>query len=208
MSEAFIYRSGGDGYSTISFDIPALQRQNATTLSEARRNLAATTVGNYALFGGGYAGSSATDVVDAYGNSLTRTIPTALSVAREVLASTKIGNYALFGGGYVSSTYRDTVDAYDTSLTRTTPTELSVGRRNLSATSVGNYALFGGGQSGNTSYSDVVDAYSVSNNKIKIYPGTKYSFNGQPEQTSSTWQTLDFQGQLNGYLKIKDTNIN
>jgi len=126
-------------------------------LSVARRNLAATTVGNYALFGGGWTGSAYSNAVDAYNTSLTRTTPTALSVARRYLAATTVGNYALFGGGSEPS---NAVDAYDTSLTRTTPTALSVAKDALAATTVGNYALFGGGYDGST-YSNVVDVYTA-----------------------------------------------
>lgn len=126
------------------------------TLSQAKYNLASTSVGNYALFGGG-AGDSISDTVDAYDASFTKTIPTALSVARYSLAATKIGSYALFGGGY-NGNATNAVDAYNTSLTKTTPTALSSARYSLSATNVGNYALFAGG-SGN---SDVVDAYDTS----------------------------------------------
>ena len=82
---------------------------NATQLSKARYGLAATTVGNYALFGGGYVYSS---VVDAYNESLTQTIPTALSQVRKSLAATTIGNYALFGGGATSSNSSNVVDVY------------------------------------------------------------------------------------------------
>lgn len=126
------------------------------TLSQAKYNLASTSVGNYALFGGG-TGDSISDTVDAYDASFTKTIPTALFVARYSLAATKIGSYALFGGGY-NGNATNAVDAYNTSLTKTTPTALSSARYSLSATSVGNYALFAGG-SGN---SDVVDAYDTS----------------------------------------------
>ena len=64
-------------------------------------DLAATTLGNYALFGGGKtpgSGSSpiASNSVDAYNQSLTRSTPTVLSVARYWAAATTIGNYALF----------------------------------------------------------------------------------------------------------------
>jgi hypothetical protein len=41
----------------------SLTRSTPTALSTGRRSLAATTVGNYALFGGG---SRYSDVVDAY----------------------------------------------------------------------------------------------------------------------------------------------
>ena len=84
----------------------------APQLSAARNRISTTTVGNYALFGGGY-GSGYLSTVDAYDTSLTRTTPTALSVAREFLAATTVGNYALFGGGRDSHYYfSSTVDAY------------------------------------------------------------------------------------------------
>ena len=89
--------------------------ENPEALSAARQYLAATTVGNYGLFGGGY-GSSSTSVVDAYDTSLTRTSPTALSAARQYLAATTVGNYGLFGGGYGSSS-TSVVDAYTQEVT-------------------------------------------------------------------------------------------
>ena len=87
-----------------------------TALSAARDSLRATTVGSYALFGGGYT-SNFSNVVDAYNTSLTRSTPTALSTARSNLAATTVGSYALFGGGYVSTSISDVtrsnvVDAY------------------------------------------------------------------------------------------------
>ena len=85
----------------------------ATNLSVARNYLAATTVGNYALFGGGY-NNSYRDTVDVYNSSLTKSTATNLSVARNYLAATTVGNYALFGGGYSNSSpyYYATVDVY------------------------------------------------------------------------------------------------
>ena len=80
-----------------------------TPLSVGGSDLAATTVGDFALFGGG--GELLTlrsDVVDAYDSSLTRTTPTPLSAARYNLAATTVGDYALFGGGSSSNV----VDAY------------------------------------------------------------------------------------------------
>ena len=78
-----------------------------TPLSRDRYNLAATTVGDYALFGGGYDGDSS-NAVDAYDRSLTRSTPSPLSKARSLPAATTVGDYALFGGGGRN----DTVDAY------------------------------------------------------------------------------------------------
>ena len=94
-----------------------------TELSQSRGSLAATTVGNYALFGGGYGGYNVTSssyiyysTVDAYNQSLTRTIPTELSQSRGSLAATTVGDYALFGGGNNNdddnTVYHSTVDAY------------------------------------------------------------------------------------------------
>ena len=133
-------------------------------MSAKRRALAATKVGNYALFGGGYNST----VVDAYDTSLTRSTPTVLSYKRQQLAATNVGNYALFGGGNTSISTTafgpsNIVDAYNTSLVLSTPTTLSVARRELSATTVGTFALFCGGDvstsSSSLTHSNVTDAY-------------------------------------------------
>ncbi len=79
-------------------------------LSVARSHLAATSVGNLAIFAGGLVyyyptgsvspSSTESDVVDLY-NSATGTWSTArLSVARYNLAATSVGNLAFFAGGY------------------------------------------------------------------------------------------------------------
>ena len=74
-----------------------------TPLSLERQALAATTVGNYALFGGGQnTNTPYANTVDAYNTTLTRSTPTALSVGRRYLSATTVENYALFGGGYGS----------------------------------------------------------------------------------------------------------
>ena len=86
---------------------PYILSEAPTNLSQARESLAATSIGNYALFGGGYKSA----VVDAYDTSLVRTTPTPLSKAKTYLAATSIGNYALFGGGYYSG-ISNVVDAY------------------------------------------------------------------------------------------------
>ena len=147
-------------YSTVDAYNSSLTRSTPTALSEARSYLAATTVGNYALFGGGWGSSSNYSTVDAYNSSLTRSTATELSQVRYGLAATTVGNYALFGGG-VNANYLSTVDAYNSSLTRSTPTALSQVRYKLAATTVGNYALFGGGYDGSSTFPNV-DAYNSS----------------------------------------------
>ena len=115
MGEALIIKRGY-GYSTITFDVyPGLTRSTPTNLSVGRYYPAATSVGNYALFGGGNSsGGVSSSVVDAYNTSLVRSTPTGLSVSKNDLAATSVGNYALFGGGYTSgsSSGNSVVDVY------------------------------------------------------------------------------------------------
>ena len=56
----------GNTYTILYSKLPSLTRTTATSLSEARGYLAATTVGDYALFGGGYNRSAYSNTVDAY----------------------------------------------------------------------------------------------------------------------------------------------
>lgn len=131
----------------------------ASPLEAPLEALAATTVGNYALFGGGYRGV-ALNVVTAYTSNLAKSTPTQLSNYGGYLAATTVGNYALFGGGEdPNDSEKDIVDAYSDTLVRSTPTRLSAARKELAATTVGNYALFGGGRYGYTN-TTTVDAYS------------------------------------------------
>ena len=129
----------------------------AETLSTARHNIAGTTVGNYALLGGGGdQGTGTYSNVDVYNGSLTKTTATELQQNRQCNA-TKVGSYALFTGG-VSLDFGsvNTVDAYNESLTRSSPTsQTTMGIS--AATNVGNYALFAGGN-----WSSNVDAYNSS----------------------------------------------
>ena len=132
-------------------------------MSLSRNTLAATSVGNYALFGGGNDGRYRA-MVDAYSDTLVRSTPTDLSKRRSGLAATSVGNYGLFGGGrrWMESSEgpMDVVDAYSDTLVRSTPTGLSEARSDLAATTVGNYGLFGGGKN-NGSYLSTVDAYTI-----------------------------------------------
>ena len=90
----------------------SLTRSAPTSLSKARYNLSATTVGDYALFGGGYAANDVLDKVDAYNTSLTQSVATALSQARQYLLATTVGNYALFGGGIRSQHFTNKKHTY------------------------------------------------------------------------------------------------
>ena len=145
-----------------------------TELDSVKTNISATSVGNYALFAGGYASTTDYSVVEVYNKSLTKSsvITDAITNARQDMGTTTVGDYALFAGGHYtnskgSATRSNVVDAYSSSLVKSTPTALSAVRQNISATTVGNYALFAGGRNSSSSINDsvcvnTVDAYSAS----------------------------------------------
>lgn len=176
--DAYALFAGGYGTTTTTAQVatvdaydPSLTRSTATSLTVARSALAATTVGNYAMFGGGVKhGQTIMATVDAYNDSLTRTSVQDLSAARTRITATTVGNYALFGGGDGGSGYNDyskTVDVYDASLTKLATTTLSVARSYIGATSVGDYAIFCGGYcntggSTSTLYKNTVDVFDAS----------------------------------------------
>lgn len=142
-----------DAYNT------SLTRSNASGHSRGRGGLAATTIGDYALFAGGYGINSSNSNgyisrVDTYNVGLTRSTTSSISKARALLSATTVGNYALFAGGETVDTDFDIVDAYDLSLTLSSAPVLSQKMTITASTSVGNYALFAS--------SSVINVYNTS----------------------------------------------
>ncbi len=81
-----------------------------TTLSQARSSLSATSVGKYALFGGGWFDPSPkSDRVDIWNSENNTWSNATLSLPRSHLSATSVGKYALFGGGE-SLSYSNGVD--------------------------------------------------------------------------------------------------
>ena len=108
-------------------------------------------VGNFALFAGGTTGSGASDVVDVYNASLTRST-TKLRDARSTTGATHLGDFAIFAGGNTGGGAGNfmnqvtSIDSFDTSLTLTPLRDLTTGLGNCTqAATIGNYALVGGG---------------------------------------------------------------
>ena len=168
---------GVGGKARLCYSAEADKFGTATPLSKYRSILAGTTVGGYALFGGGgydSDGRKGEAIMDAYNASLTRTTAASLSVARQGLTAITLGNHALFVGGRSGDTSFGTVDVYDASLTRTTATELSVDRYDSAAAVVGSYALFAGGRRKQGSLfvfaKDSVDAYNTSLTRTTATP--------------------------------------
>ncbi|MCM1226116.1 MAG: hypothetical protein NC320_01665 [Clostridium sp.] len=147
----------------------SLSRLSPIELSSQRYDVASTTIGNYALFGGGNGSSESSgvisNIVDAYDKNLSHSTPTALAQERSYAAATTIGDYALFGGGTNNGAI-DTVEVYDKNLNRTTPISSLVSPSwGGAATTIGGYALFGGGVS-DTIGINVVTAYDNNLNRI------------------------------------------
>ena len=143
----------------------------ATDLSDGKYELAATTVGDYAIFAGGYGGGYKNSV-DTYTSKLVKGNATNLSVARNQLKATTVGDYAIFAGGYQGSDpyISPVVDAYTSKLVKTDISNLSVGRNTFAATTVGNYALFGGGYGNGVQ--DSVETYTstlVKSSTLNLY---------------------------------------
>ncbi len=146
---------------------------STTALPVACGSMAATNVGNKAIFAGGiaeddyYVYGAVTDLVQIYDVDTDTWSVSALSEERISLPATTLGNKAIFAGGrrpHLSSPkYSDVVDIYDVESDTWTTTTLSQARYNLAATTAGDMAFFAGGQGGAgalETYSNV-DIYQV-----------------------------------------------
>ena len=100
--------SGRTDYATVDAYNASLTRTTPTGLSVARSGMGATSVGGYALFGGGVVetldlmGNNSIKnfaTVDVYTEYLTKSTGQSLPSARYYLAAAAIGDYALFAGG-------------------------------------------------------------------------------------------------------------
>lgn len=134
-------------------------------------DMAAASVGNYALFGGGSVnGLGPVNKVTACSKSLTISFPTGLNTSLNELSATSFGNYAVFGGGYYDGSAQNEINAYDASLTRTNPNTLGIAAYDLAAATVGNYAIFAGGKNpSNNNGLTYVTAFDSSFTKQELY---------------------------------------
>ena len=166
---------GVGGKARLCYSAEADKFGTATPLSKYRSLLAGTTVGGYALFGGGGYDSDARKgeaIMDAYNASLTRTTATPLVDEIWACAGGSVGGYAVFGGGCDMNT--DTshiepiggtgvVQTYDSSLTSSKAAPLSCPRAVHSAATIGNHLLFAGGYNSTTGkYLSTVESYDAS----------------------------------------------
>jgi hypothetical protein len=134
------------------------------SLSVAREDLAAASVKDLVLFGGGgyilfY--SARVDVFNATSGVWTTA---SLSVVSAYFAAVSVWDLVLFGGGYnasVWSSHSDRVDIFNATSGVWTTTSLSQARSNLAAASVKNLVLFGGGEEADGYQSNRVDVFNA-----------------------------------------------
>lgn len=129
--------------SDLSNEVKSLRLHETTVLSEARHDLIGGSVGNYAVFAGGY-GLYYSQTVDAFDSSLVRIIATPLidkaSVGDASGASANVGGYLIFSsaGSY---------SIYDENLTQVKSYSGVGALYGEAGASLTNYALFAGGMS-------------------------------------------------------------
>ncbi|MBW4680588.1 MAG: hypothetical protein KME19_10785 [Microcoleus vaginatus WJT46-NPBG5] len=173
---------GADGLSSDKVDIFEYKDGSLSpvtyqlTLSQARSNLAATTVGNLVIFAGGIGAdglySDKVDIFEYKDGSLSPvTYQLTLSQARYALAATTVGNLVIFAGGFWGEGYSDKVDIFeykDGSLSPVTyQLTLSQARNNLAATTVGNLVIFAGGLA-NEGMSDKLDIFEYKDSSLSV----------------------------------------
>jgi len=134
---------------------------STATLSQARKYVAAVSVGAHAYFAGGGFASNVSDVVDVYDADTATWTSMTLSVPRERTAAAAVGNTVLFAGGFLpGGVTTAAVDVLDDTTQTWGPTEsLSAGTGGLATTSVGSRACFAAGF-GSSGVTDVVDVYT------------------------------------------------
>jgi hypothetical protein len=141
-------------------------------LSQSRSRLAATSVGDLVLFGGGRGNTGilmkVVDVLDVINMHWLPTMD--LSVSRYRLVATSAGGLGFFAGGDELTGASATVDIYNGSSGQWNTTAMSVGRDFLSACSSGALAFFAGGLDGPSVSTGAraipsVDVFNVSSNQ-------------------------------------------
>ena len=147
-----------DIYNTVS------NTWSTANLSQARYDIAATSLGSEVFFAGGISSSGVSNVVDIY-NTVSNTWTTAtLSQARFGVSATAVGNNVIFAGGYNGNADSNVVDIYNTVSNTWTTATLAVARGGPAAVTVGNEAFFASGNFYGDGNDSTVDIYnSVSN---------------------------------------------
>lgn len=127
-----------------------------------KEEIAATTVGDYALFAFGTDTTIAEiGTIDIFTKDLVKLTPIVTSTYRRYVTATTLGKYAIFAGGMgLDPTYLDDVVVYDANLVEVEIEGLSIGRSYISSATVGDYAFFAGGR-GASNTMNLIDIYTL-----------------------------------------------
>jgi hypothetical protein len=141
---------------------PLAAQWGEARLSEPRSGIAATRVGDFALFAGGRSGSLPSAAVDLFDQRDGSWSTASLSEARERLVATASGPLAFVAGGRAPGGMSSArVDIYDSRDGSWSSASLSVPRHDLAATAVGDLVLFAGGQNQAFQKFATVDIYNL-----------------------------------------------
>ena len=140
----------------------------------ARYHLAAATVGNIAIFAGGYNGQTTLDTVDVFNASVPEMWslgPPLQGGARQFLAAASIGTKVIFAGG-LGDTYSASVDIYDASTNEwELGPELQGGARYyLAAATTDTAVIFAGGLLNDSMFASTVDIYDSLSDSWSLGP--------------------------------------
>jgi hypothetical protein len=144
-----------------------------TDLTYAVHGLAATSVGDYALFGGGNTHSSEVGgtyrkTINVYNSSLVKQSDLNLKYGTRGLCAGSIGSYAIFVGGNTTGARNPTV--LNSSLSSVSSmTALSTDVDFLATATVGSYIIFAGGHkiSGTQRHNANYQAYAYNSSLVK-----------------------------------------
>lgn len=128
--------------------------------------IASASVGNFAIFFGGYNFTTIAEYRTYYDSSLVQRTSTTYPRRREACGIT-LPNHALFGGGYggySGSDYLSDVYRFDSSMVQTTISNLSYPESSKGGVSVGGNAIFAGGSRRAAN----IDAYNSSFVKVQV----------------------------------------
>jgi hypothetical protein len=140
----------------------------ATTLTQSRAFICAGTVGQLAMFAGGYDGTTDSNVVDVYDNSTDQWAVMHLSQARGFTtdASAVVGSKIFFAGGLQdNNVLSGVVDIYDEQTGLWTVESLPTPRVGVLAVALGNVILMAGGLDTQLDPVDLVETFNVGTGK-------------------------------------------
>lgn len=135
---------GVEGYARLFYSSEEIRKSDVSVSSVRNSHTygASASADSHAVFAGG----AASNYVDAYDSSLTKTSPTNLSNKVNGVCGCGFKGYSVFAGGSnTMGSYFNTVDSYSASMVKTSLTNLSIKRANAVMTHTTNYVFVVGG---------------------------------------------------------------